>query len=240
MNDLREDLRELFQRKAGEVSPHREVPRSLTGRARRRIALNALGVVLVVLVLGGGAVAGFRSLGTGRVQQPGGVGPTSSPSPSPTTSTGTVAACTGGQLRAVGTMEGAAGSREGGVRLENLSDAACTLQGRPAITLLDENLDPITTGVTFMPSPSGWKVNRLPKPAGWPVVTIRPGQPAFVRIRWSNWCPDGRPAPLWRLAVTGGGSVDVNGMDALGAPPCNGPTLPSTIEVGPFEPGSGA
>jgi hypothetical protein len=235
MNDLRDDLRDLFQRKAGEVPPHRDVPRSLTTRSRRRIALNAIGVGLTVVALAGGVLAGLRAIGTS-AEQPGGH-PSSSPSVQPSPST-TLEACTAGQLRAVGTMEGAAGSREGGVRLENLSDATCALRGRPAVTLLDHSLQPITSGVTFISSPPGWKTNRLPKPAGWPVVTLRTGESAFVRIRWSNWCPDGRPAPLWHLAVTGGGAVDVNGFDALGPPPCNGPGLPSTIEVGPFEPGS--
>jgi hypothetical protein len=83
-------------------------------------------------------------------------------------------------------------------------------------------------------------VNGSPKPAGWPVVKVRTGYSADVRIRWSNWCPDGRSAPLWRLEIPGGGTVDVmNGLDSVSPPPCNGPGLPSTIEEGPFEPGLG-
>ena len=139
----------------------------------------------------------------------------------------------------MGSMDGAAGSREGALSLTNFADVTCTLQGRPTITLMDGNLKPITSGATFAPSPPGWRVNGSPKPAGWPVVTLRSGDSASVRIRWSNWCPDGRPAPLWRVAIPGGGTVDVvNGMDAVSPPPCNGPGQPSTIEVGPFEPGA--
>jgi hypothetical protein len=134
-------------------------------------------------------------------------------------------------------MEGAAGSREGGVTLTNFSDATCTLQGTPAITLLDENLVPITSGVTFSASPPGWEVDGSPEPQGWPVVTLRPGDSGFVRIRWSNWCPDGKPAPLWRVDIPDGGAVDVgNGLDAVPPPTCNGQGQPTTIEVGPFEP----
>jgi hypothetical protein len=164
---------------------------------------------------------------------------TSSPSPI-ASSTSAVSSCAPAQLRAVGSMQGAAGSREGGVTLTNFSDTTCALQGTPAITLLNRNLQPITTGVTFDSSPPGWVADGSPQPAGWPVVTLQPGDAALVRIRWTNWCPQGRVAPLWRVEIPGGGTVDVvNGMDQLPPPPCNGPGQPSTIEVGPFEPATG-
>ncbi|MFL5798751.1 MAG: DUF4232 domain-containing protein [Actinomycetota bacterium] len=244
---MRDELQELLQRRADGVPPHPEVPRSLAGRARRRVALNALGVGMVVLVMAGGAFAGLRAIDAAGPSQPAHpgqptaptVGPTG-PSGQPTPSAGSISACTSAQLRAVGTFEGAAGSREGGVSLTNLSDGTCTLQGTPTITLLDQNLQPITIGVTFSSSPPGWSVYASPTPAGWPVVTVHPGDSAFVRLRWSNWCPDGRAAPPWRMDVPGGGAVDVNGLDAPGPPPCNGQGMPSTIEVGPFEPGPGA
>jgi len=138
-------------------------------------------------------------------------------------------------------MQGAAGSRGGAIGATNFSDKTCTTQGRPTITLLDRHLHPITSGVTFASSPPGWAVNRSPKPAGWPVVTLRPGHTASFRVRWSNWCPDGRAAPLWRIHVPGGGTVDVaNGMDSVSPPPCNGRGQSSTIEVGPFEPSAGS
>jgi hypothetical protein len=260
MSHMDDDLRELLQRKADDIPPHHEVPRSLVGRARRRIALNALAVGLTVVVVAGGALAGLRTFGAASNQIPVGmpttstslpsttaspsqpspsVSPSPSPSVSPSPSLPTITACTSAQVRAVGSMQGAAGSREGGIRFENLSDKTCTLRGTPTITLLDQNLKPITSGVTFGSSPPGWVVDGLPEPAGWPVVTIHTGEYASVRIRWSNWCPDGRAAPLWRVAMPGGGTVDVNGLDAVTPPPCNGPGQPSTIEEGPFEPGPG-
>jgi hypothetical protein len=138
-------------------------------------------------------------------------------------------------------MTGAAGSREGGVTLTNFSDTTCTLQGTPTITLLDQNLQPITSGVAFSSSPPGWQANGSPQPAGWPVVAIKGFDSASIRIRWGNWCPQGRAAPLWRIDIPGSGSVDVvNGMDQSSAPPCNGSGQPSTVEVGPFEPGPAA
>ncbi len=234
---MRDDLRELLRRRAAQVPPHLELPRSLTGRARRRIALNALAVGLTVLLLAGGAFAGVRAFRAAPVRQPEGEPTTSSDQHTPSAST--IPVCTSARLRAVGSMQGAAGSREGGISLANLSDATCTLQGTPTITLLDQNLEPVTSGVTLGSSPPGWAADGSPEPAGWPVVTVRPGDSAFVRIRWSNWCPDGRPAPLWRLDIPGGGTVDVNGFEAVTPPPCNGPGQPSTVEEGPFEPGTG-
>jgi hypothetical protein len=238
MSRVDDDLRELLRRRADDVPPHREVPRSLVGRARRRIALNALGVGLTVALMAGGAFVGLRSFGAAPAQKPAQM-PTTPPA-QPTAPASTTSVCTSAQLRAVGSMQGAAGSREGGISLTNLSDKTCTLRGTPTITLLDQNLDPISSDVTFSPSPPGWVVEGSPEPAGWPVVTVHAGDSAFVRIRWSNWCPDGRAAPLWRVDIPGGGTVDVNGLDAVTPPPCNGPGQPSTVEEGPFEPGTGA
>jgi hypothetical protein len=145
-------------------------------------------------------------------------------------------ACTSGQLRAVGTLEGAAGAREGAILVSNFSDATCTLEGTPAITLLDQNLNPITSGVAFSSTAAGWEADGSAAPPGWPVVTLAPGDAASVRLRWSNWCFD--DAPLWRMEIPDSGTV--MGLDATAPPPCNGPGQPSTIEVGPFEPGGGS
>jgi hypothetical protein len=131
-------------------------------------------------------------------------------------------------------MDGAAGSREGAVRLTNNSSKTCTLRGTPAITLYG-NGRAITSGVTFSSSPAAWQANHTPQPAGWPVVTLASFKSASFRVRWSNWCPQGRAAPLWYIHI-GSGTVPGNGLEAVSPPPCNGPGLPSTIEVGPFEP----
>src|SRR5438067_6953235 len=136
MNDMGDDLRELLRRKADQVPPHRAAPRSLMRRARRRIAVNALGAGLLVVVLAGGAFAGLRALAMRLVQRPVGPPPTSAPAPSltpapshaptssapPTSPASTIASCTSAQLRAMGSMDGAAGSREGALSLTNFSD----------------------------------------------------------------------------------------------------------------------
>ncbi|MEA2509365.1 MAG: hypothetical protein QOG21_1447 [Actinomycetota bacterium] len=242
----------MLRRKADEVPRHGAVPGSLTRRVRFRLARNGLAVGMMIVLLGAGTFVGARALngpGSPKLVPPAskrtarptpGTTPTSAPSP--TTSASPVspaspAACSSGQLRAVGTFEGAAGSRDGAVSLSNFSDVTCTLQGQPTITLLDHHLKPITSGVMYSSAPAGWVVNASPTPPGWPVVTLAPGKAALVRIRWSNWCPDGRSAPLWQIGVPGGAGVDINGFDAAFPPPSNGQGQPSTIEVGPFEPG---
>jgi hypothetical protein len=237
MNDMNNDVTELLRRRAAQVPPHREVPASMTGRVRRRVAMNALAMGVAVVLVAGIAVAGLRTLAPATNDIPVGQPGTSA---SQETSTGSAGEpCTSAQLQAAASMEGAAGSREGVIVFTNSSSETCTLQGRPTIALLDQNGQPIDSGVTFSPSEPGWSVNGLHQPADWPVVTLTSGDAASLRIRWSNWCPDGTAVPAWHLDVPGGGTVAVAGMDAAGAPPCNGQAEPSTIEEGPFEPGTG-
>jgi uncharacterized protein DUF4232 len=234
----------MLHHKAGQVSA-RGVPPSLLGRARLRIMRNAAIVGTTAVVLVGAAFIGVQALNSSEPTRP--IPPAASHSPRPTPRRVHITAspvqptsipeCTSGQLRAVGTLEGAAGSREGAIAISNFSDKTCTLQGTLTITLLDQNLSPITSGVSFSSSPAGWEADASPTPPGWPVVTLAPGDAASVRLRWSNWCPDGRDAPLWRMEIPNGGSVDVMGLDAALPPPCNGPDQPSTIEVGTIEPG---
>jgi hypothetical protein len=234
MND---DVTELLRRRAAQVPPHREVPASMTGRVRRRVAMNALAVSVAAVLVGGIAVAGLRTLAPATNDIPRGQPETSA---SQQTSSGSAgASCTSAQLQAAASMEGAAGSREGVIVFTNSSSETCALEGRPTITLLDQNGQPTTSGVTFSPSEPGWSVNGLHQPVGWPVVTLTPAGAASVRISWSNWCPEGTAVPVWHLGISGGGTVAVTGLDATGAPPCNGQSEPSTIEEGPFEPGTG-
>jgi hypothetical protein len=235
-----DEIRQLLRKKADEVPRRRAIPVSLTRRVRLRIARNSVALGTMIVLLAAGTFVGARALnapGSHEHVRPASSSPRASNQPASPTSTppASPTTCTPGQLRAVGIFEGAAGSREGAISLTNLSDVTCTLQGNPQIALLDANQNPITSGIAFSSSPAGWEVNASPTPPGWPLVTLAPGQAASIRIRWSNWCPDGRVAPLWQVIVPDGGSVNVNG-DSVGSPPCNGQGQPSTIEVGPYEP----
>jgi Protein of unknown function (DUF4232) len=250
VGDIDDELRELFQRRADEVPHHTEVPPSLVRRGRRRFALNAMGVGLSVVLVAAGAFAGVRALSGLPAPLPAGSTnpPPTQPTPSPLHTTpapsaspsGSGLACTAAQLRAtVSPFSGAAGSRGGPIVVTNRSKETCKLEGTPAITLLDQNQAPITTGITFSSSQPAWVLNRSPKPAGWPVVTLKPGDAASVQIIWGNWCLAPVAVPIWRLGIPGGGTVDVTGFDASSVPPCNGPAQPSTIQEGPLEPHTG-
>ena len=208
----------MLRERSGDVAPRFEVPRSLTTRTRRRVAVNALAIATAVIVASVGAFAGLRAVIRGR--EPEGI-------TAPVT-------CLATQLRATASMEGAMGSRAGAIRLTNASSDVCVLRGAPPIRLFEGD-DEITSGISFLQGEPMWKKDALPPPAGWPTVTLQPGDAASVQVRWSNWCPDGRPAPGWRLALADG-SIEVDGMQDAFPPPCNGEGQPSTIEVGPFEP----
>lgn len=227
MNDAKDDIRELLNQKAKEIPPHLEVPTSLTRRVRPRIAMNVLAVGAAVALIAVGVFAGLRVF-----NEPHASTPLTSNSPAPSVAGSST--CAFDQLEASVAFEGAAGSREGTVDLRNTAGGSCTLQGTPDVALTDSDGHPID-GVTVLGSPPGWKVEGAPEPDGWPVVTLVSGDIASVRIRWSNWC-DSPATPSLRLSTPGGADAATITMDAMSVPPCNGEGMPSTLEVGPFEP----
>src|SRR5947208_3485141 len=156
--------------------PRKEGP---MGEMRRGGWLMAFGTAAAVLAAGAVACAHTTNPpgpASGPSTAPASVAAnTASPSSSGSSGTSATPACTGGQLRANGSLQGAAGSREGAITFTNFSSTRCTLRGRPTITLLDSHLKPITSGVSFLASPPAWKADAMPKPAGWPVVTLEPG-----------------------------------------------------------------
>jgi hypothetical protein len=249
MNDIDDLLRQLFERKAAEVQPHSVVPRTLRRRSRQRLALNGLLAGVVAIALGSGTVGALRSIDRAGGTTPGGqpsgpvATPSQTPNPSPTIATPSqtssespsgVVACAPGALGAEAQIEGAMGSREGAILVTNDSDMICTLSGYPGLVLLDAG-GAREPAVAYDQTDPAWRVNDEPRPAGWPVVTLRPGDVGSFRVRWTNWCPDGRDAPDWRIDM-GSGSVDVPGTDTAGSPPCLDQSAGSTLEVGPYEP----
>ncbi len=214
MPDLEERVRDLLERRAADVGPRLEVPPTLVARARwRSVAYAAVACVVVAVVAVGGGAA-IRAMPSATVEQPGGQN-----SRAPYVPPG---ACRGDQLAASGTVEGAAGSRDGTISVRNTSATTCVMGGRPEIALEDATGAPITDGVEVSTGPS-------PKAS----ITLQPGQTAQFQYGWSNWCGTDT-APTWQLVAPAGGKVTV---DAVGseAPPCNGPGLPSTITIGSYE-----
>jgi hypothetical protein len=231
MDDDLTQLERVLTDRAAEVPQVQDVPPTMVARARRRVARNAVVSVLGAVLIVVGASAGLAKLGA--QQGPGVAIPADSGSPAPST------ACAAPDLRAEVLLEGAMGSVEGSIRLTNVGGGTCTLSGRPIVSIFSSQGDEVALQVTA--SDAQWQADGAPEPAGWPVVSLKPGSGAAVRVSWSNPCPQLSGPASWKLDLgNGGGTLDVSGADASLVPPCNGPSEPSTLEVGPFEPRAGA
>jgi hypothetical protein len=230
MDDELRQLDGVLRDRAAEVPQVQDVPPTMVARARRRVARNAVVFVLGAAVIVVGASAGLATLGA---QHGPGVIPGDSGSSAPST------ACAAPDLRAGVSLGGAMGSVEGSIRLTNVGGATCTLSGRPTVSIFSSQGDEVALQVSA--SEPQWQTDGAPEPAGWPMVSLQPGSAASVRVRWSNACPQLSGPASWKLDLgKGGGTLDVSGADASLVPPCNGPSEPSTLEVGPFEPRAGA
>jgi hypothetical protein len=226
MNDDLRELERVLRGRATEVPYHQEVPARMLARARRRIVRNALAAVVATAVIVVGASAGLAGLGALR-------GPDDTPAshPSPPAST---PSCTATDLRATAALQGAAGSVLGSIDLTNVGAGTCTLQGRPVVTIFSSPGHEVSVGVD--PVPAQWQVDRASRPSGWPVVRLRPGSAAAIRVRWGNQCPELSDPATWNIGLPTGGSLEVSGVRA---PPCLGTATQPTLEVGPFEPSAG-
>jgi hypothetical protein len=231
MDDDLTQLEGVLRDRAAEVPQVQDVPPTMVARARRRVARNTVVFVLGAAVIVVGASAGLANLEA--EHGPGVVLPGDSGSSAPST------ACAGPDLRAEVSLGGAMGSVEGSIRLTNVGAGTCTLSGRPTVSIFSSTGHDVAPQVTE--SEPQWQVDGTPEPAGWPVVGLQPGSAASVRVSWSNACPQLSGPASWKLDLgNGGGTLDVSGPDASFVPPCNGPSEPSTLEVGPFEPRAGA
>ena len=132
--------------------------------------------------------------------------------------------CRAAALRAELGLQGATGSLAGGVVLTNRGRSVCSLRGNPRARFLD-GVDPSGVERTALPA--------FDRPSGTPHSSLRalhPGESAFVRLWWSNWC--GRPSPM-RLALTVSGAEFDLRVD--GSSRCDAASAPSTLAVGPLE-----
>jgi hypothetical protein len=208
MADIEDRVRDLLEHRASDVEPRPSVPPSLARRVRRRLAAYAAIGSVVVVVLVGGAAAALRDVPGAPVVQPGESG-------------ASISACAADQLAASATVEGAAGTREGAIAVRNISDSACLVRGAPEVSLADADGTALTSGIDFATEPptSG-------------EIQLEARDTVYVAFRWSNWCAGVDPIQ-WRLVAPGGGLVDVRGLGS-DLPPCNGPGMPSTVELRPY------
>src|SRR5438552_6083576 len=228
MDDDLNQLKQVLRDRAAEVPHVQDVAATMLTRARRRGARNALVSVLGAVVIVAGASAGLANL-----HGAGGTLPESSGSVAPLTG------CAASDLQGTVSLDGAMGSVEGSIDLTNVGGATCTVTGRPAVSIWNSQGQAVAVQVTA--GEPQWKANAAPQPQGWPVVSLQPGSAASVRVRWSNACPQLSGPVSWKINLgNGAGTLDPSSADASFVPPCNGPTEPSTLEVGPFEPSAGA
>ena len=236
MDDDRTQLEQVLRDRAAEVPHVQDVPPRMLARARRRVARNALVSVLGAVVIVVGASAGLTSIGVSH--GPGVTVPGSSGAVAPSTVTPSTA-CTASDLHAATSLDGAMGSVEGTVDLTNVGRATCTLTGHPIVSIFNSRGDEVSLQVTE--TEPQWQADGASQPQGWPVVSLRAGSAASVRVRWSNACPQLSGPVSWKIDLgNGAGILDVSSAEVGFVPPCNGPSEPSTLEVGPFEASAGA
>jgi Protein of unknown function (DUF4232) len=232
MNDDLTKLEHMLRDRAAEIPHVQEARPKMLARARRRVVRNGLTTVLAVGLIVAGASAGLGAL---RGPSDGGpaVTPTvHSPTPAPSTR-----ACTAADLGAKAALGGAAGSVVGFVDLTNLSASTCTLTGRPVLTITNSAGQSVPVSVNAV-EPQ-WQVNGASPPHGWPVVRLQPRSVAEIRVAWANACPQLAGPARWNIGLKGGdATVQEVGSVVSSPPPCNGPSQPSDLQVGPFEPGT--
>jgi hypothetical protein len=244
-----EEVRDMLRRKAENVRPHREVPPSLAGRARRRIALNALGAGAIVVVLVAGAFTGFRAFAGATARQPAekptvvqpqpsssptpsaiASSPTPSPSPSSTVSA-TPARCKLGELRValVGT-NGAAGHIQVEVSMRNRGAATCSLEGYPGMLLLAGS-NPLNTDVV-----RGSSV--VVPPIGVRLVTLAPGARAAYVFGYSDVPTGSQSCPSSTALEVTPPNAFAHATIPLNATACGGVLTTSPVFLGLHVPSS--
>ena len=228
MSDDRLELERLLRAKAAEIPSYHAAPGPMLARARWRVVRNAVSSVLAAGLLVAAVAFGLATLGPlggSNGVRPGGTPGGHSPAPS--------RSCVAANLRATASLGGAAGSVEGSIDITNTGAGPCTLEGRPVLALFDSSGSRVA--VRTVDVAPQWSADGRPAPPGWPVVRLRPGQAASVRVRWSNACP--QLSGSVRLTIDlGRGRGTLGSTPSLAPPPCNGASEPSTLEVGPYEP----
>jgi hypothetical protein len=133
--------------------------------------------------------------------------------------------CSARTLAARGGLQGATGALEGGITVTNRRPYPCYLSGRP--------------GIVFFRGDSALRVQKV---AGASTrgqsdartFVLYPGQRAFARLRWSNWC--GKRYSVVGLLVTlrtHQPRLIVDGTAST--PPCLKRGAGSVVAVGPWE-----
>lgn len=155
--------------------------------------------------------------------------PASGATLTPSSTPSAAVACPAQGLTAKTTIQGAAGHLLGSITFTNTGTAACELQGRPGLSIVDS----AGTNLTDQQSPAAF----APTLAGDPTVavSVAPGGSAQVNFDWTNVCaaPVTPPLTLKIILPNNQGEVDSALAEQTG-PPCLAQGRPSAIGIGAF------
>jgi|GEM_PF-2127329 len=141
--------------------------------------------------------------------------------------------CRPSDLLAISLWEkGGTGLLDGVIVFTNQSRNACVVRGKP-------------TQIEFMNAKGLVMFTTAPMPENSVAeIILRPGEKANVALVWSNWCREIDDFSL-KISLTGGTgqitapSVATNNVPAFRGPACNSTQLPTYLEIGQFQAGSG-
>jgi Protein of unknown function (DUF4232) len=140
------------------------------------------------------------------------------------------APCTAQDIRSFnGMLQGATGTMLGVVYVRNVSQAACTLGGRPGVQITNR------AGRVF---PTRERIFALSTTGARPRTTLVPQERALLHLDWTNWCgawsgPLGSFRRLYlRVTLTNGSPLRL--PLETGRPRCDQPKAPSLLYVSAF------
>jgi uncharacterized protein DUF4232 len=140
--------------------------------------------------------------------------------------------CRATDLRGRVELQGATQSLMGRIDVTNVSQGACTLDGRPTVVLRNANGQVIPSKEEK--APPEWQFTGGERPEDWPTVHLAPNGHALAFLKLTNWCGEPNERVYFHVLVPGGRVLGSAQM-SLG---CNLPDEPVTVAVGPFEPPS--
>jgi hypothetical protein len=152
-------------------------------------------------------------------------GATATPSGTPSAAV----ACPAQDLAAETAIQGAAGHRLGSITFTNTGTAACELQGRPDLSIVDS----AGTNLTDQQSPAAFAAELAGDPTV--AVVVAPGGTAQVNFDWTNVCaaPVTPPLTLKIILPNNQGELDSALAEQTG-PGCVAQGQPSAIGTGAF------
>lgn len=186
---------------------------SRASRARRRYQVRAA-VLLTALVVVGVASA-YALGGIPWSNRKPNLAPTHPPLASP---------CSAGDIRGSASLQGATQSLVGVIELMNVGRRACSLLGRPRLSVLGSDGKKERVEIRYTRRQALY--DPLLDPRG-SLRALEPGKHVSIEVQWINECRAGTLA----LTLAGGSRVRIPSNDV---PPCLSKDFPTSLSVQPF------